>query len=363
MSTLRGALSAFPKISMRKLIIAALVIAGLIGAAGIIGFWIAFGPNTQIFEDERGVGIPPGSNLSAVVDSLQSRGILQSEDTFVLVARATGWGDQIKAGHYMFESGVSNYDIIQKLRRGLQEPVRVTVPPGTRPEVVAAVAGRDMYFDPAAFRDALSDPALAESLSTDTTALFGYMLPETYFFYWLTSAPATVAKIKEQFDQFWQEELKAGADTLDLSKEEFVTLASIVEWETSLAEEKPKVAGVYLNRLRIGMKLDADPTVQYVVMQREGAKRRLLYQDYQIQHPYNTYLRGGLPPSPLNNPSPSSLRAVANPAEHQYLYFVAKGDGSHVFSRTLSEHNRAARRYHDLMRQRRAAQDSVEADS
>lgn len=345
----------------RTIVTAVLLIVALGGVAAIVGFWIGFGPNTQIYDKDRGVGIPPGTQFSAVVDSLKSAGILQSEDTFKLIARTTGWADQVKAGYYTFESGSSNYDIIQKLRRGLQDPVRLTIPPGTRPEVMAAVAGRDMFFDRDEFRDALSDPALAESLETDTSSLFGYMLPETYFFYWLTSAPTTVVKIKEEFDAFWERELKAGADTLNLTKQDVVTLASIVEWETAVNEEKAAVAGVYVNRLRLGMKLDADPTVQFAVLEREGAKRRLLYQDYQIQHPYNTYLRAGLPPGPITNPSLSSLRAAVNPDDHQYLYFVAKGDGSHVFSRTLAEHNRAAQRFHQLMRDRRARQDSASA--
>lgn len=342
----------------RKIAVAVLVVAAIIGIAGVVGFWIVFGPNTQIYDEDRGVGIPPGSQFSAVVDSLKSAGILQSEDTFKLVARVTGWADQVKAGYYRFESGTSNYDVLQKLRRGLQEPVRLTIPPGTRPLVIAAVAGRDMFFEPSEFRDALSDPVLAESLETDTSSLFGYMLPETYFFYWLTSAPRTIVKIKQEFDALWERELKAGADTLNLTKQDVVTLASIIEWETAVEEEKPAVAGVYVNRLRLGMKLDADPTVQFAVLQREGAKRRLLYQDYRLEHPYNTYLRAGLPPGPVTNPSRSSLRAAVNPDDHNYLYFVAKGDGSHVFSRTLAEHNRAARRFHQLMRDRRARQDT-----
>lgn len=343
----------------RNIVVAALVVAALIGVAALAGFWIIFGPNTPAFGEARSVGIPPGSTFPAVVDSLQSSGVLKSEATFRLIAQATGWGDQVKAGHYTFDGGASNYDILQKLRRGLQEPVRLTIPPGTRPEIIAAVAGRDMFFEPGDFRDALSDPVLADSLEADTSSLFAYMLPETYFFYWLTEAPATVAKVKEAFDHLWDNELKAGADSLNLTKRDLVTLASIVEWETDLAEEKATVAGVYANRLRIGMKLDADPTVQFAVLQREGFKRRLLYEDYRIDHSYNTYLRAGLPPGPITNPSPSSLRAAANPQDHDYLFFVARGDGSHVFSRTLAEHNRAAREFHQLMRERRAEQDSA----
>jgi UPF0755 protein len=135
-----------------------------------------------------------------------------------------------------------------------------------------------------------------------------------------------------------------------------LNLAAIVEWEAHLEEEKPRIAGVYLNRLRAGWPLQADPTVQYALLQIEGQKRRLLFRDYQIDHPYNTYRVQGLPPGPITNPSPTSIQAVLNPEQHDYFYFVAKGDGGHLFSRTLAEHNRAAEAYYALMRQRRAEQ-------
>ena len=336
----------------RKLGFVLLAVLGVAALLGIIGFWIVFGPNTRIYSGERSLKIPPGTGFAAVVDSLRSSGILQSKDTYGLVAKLTGWGGQIKAGHYVFESGASNYDMLNKLRKGLQEPIHLTIPPGTRPEVVAAVAGKEMYFTREDFMSSLAE--LADEMGTDTQHLFGYMLPETYFVYWLTEAKPTVAKVVQQFDAFYERELKSRADSLGLSKDDLVTLASIIEWETSNEQEKATVAGVYVNRLRIGMKLDADPTIQYVVMAREGQKRRLLYEDYRIEDPFNTYLRAGLPPAPITNPSPSSLRAAASPEKHQYLYFVATGDGTHKFSRTLAEHNRAAREYHDLMRQRRA---------
>lgn len=342
----------------KKLLIGIAFVVGVGIIVASVGAWLIFGPNTQVYGGTRSVKIPPGSSFEAVIDSLDSAGILQWDASFQWFGRLTGWADQVKAGHYVFGAGLSNYRMMNKLRRGLQEPVRLTIPPGTRPEVIAAVAGRDMYFTPAAFDSALADTALARELGTDTTALFGFLLPETYHFYWLTSPENVIRKVVEYFDTFYDRELKEGAERAGLSPEELVTLASIIEWETGLNEEKPMVSGVYHNRLRIGMKLDADPTIQYVVLQQEGKKRRLLYQDYRIPHPYNTYLRAGLPPGPITNPSPSSLRAAANPADHNYLYFVATGDGSHQFSRTLAEHNRAARRYHELMRERRAAQGS-----
>lgn len=339
---------------MRKyVLIGAAVVVTLAIVGALAGYFVVFAPNTQIYEDERGVKIPPGTGFEGALDSLEAAGVLGSRTTMGFLGRVTGWGGQVKAGYYTFDAGVSNYRMLNVLRRGLQSPIRLTLPPGTRPEVLAAVAGGVMAFDAAAFDSTLSDPSLARRLGTDTTALFGYMMPETYFFYWLTDADRVVAKVKEQFDTYYERELATGADALELSKEELTTIASIVEWETGYVDEKPRVAGVYLNRLRIGMALQADPTVQFAVLQREGAKRRLLYEDYRIQHAYNTYLFTGLPPGPITNPSPSSLKAVADAEQHDFLYFVARGDGRHTFSRTLREHNQAAAQYRRLMRERR----------
>jgi UPF0755 protein len=340
----------------KKWIIAAVVIVGIGLAAAGLGAWIIFGPNTKLYQGERSVYIPRGANFDQVVDSLEASDVLGSRATFELVAKVTGWADQMKAGHYALGAGLSNYRMLDIIRKGLQEPVRLTIPPGVEPDVMAAVAGRDMEFDAAAFTAALRDTTLAGELDADTSSLFAYMLPETYFFYWLTDARSVVRNIKQQFDRFYANEIKAGADSLGLSPKEVLTLASIVEWETAVEAEKPRVAGVYLNRLRIGMPLQADPTVQYAVLEQEGQKRRLLFADYRIQHSYNTYLYAGLPPGPLTNPAPSSIRAVANAERHDFMYFVAKGDGSHAFSRTLAEHNRAAQQYYALMQQRRQQQ-------
>lgn len=346
----------------KKWVIALAVVAGAGLLAAGIGYWIVFGPNTGLYDGERSVFIPRGADFAQVADSLESSGVLGSRSTFELIGKATGWADQVKAGHYTFEAGASNYRMLDVIRKGLQSPVQLTIPPGTRPEVMALVAGRDMEFDAPAFEAALRDTALANELETDTASLFAYMLPETYFFYWLTDAEAVVRKIKEQFDQFYQNEVAARADSLGLSKEDVVAMASIVEWETGLEAEKARVAGVYLNRLQRGWPLQADPTVQFAVQELEGSRRRLLFEDYRIQHPYNTYLYAGLPPAPITNPSASTIRAVVNAEDHDYMYFVARGDGSHTFSRTLAEHNRAADDYYTIMRERRQQQQAA-ADS
>ncbi len=314
--------------------------------------WITLAPNTPPFEGPRGVKIPRAATFEQVVDSLQAAGILRHRPSFIWLARLTGWHRQIKAGYYTFEAGASNYHLLNVLRRGLQTPVRVTIPPGSRPEVVAAVICRALACVPDSMLAALRDSSLAAELGTDTLHLFGRLLPDTYFFYWLTDPRTVIRRVHRHFLDFFTPERRARADSLGLSIDEVVTLASIVEWEAG-PEERPRIAGVYLNRLRRGMPLQADPTVQYAILQLEGRKRRLLFADYQIDHPYNTYRFRGLPPGPITNPSPDAIDAVLQAERHDYLYFVADGKGGHVFSRTFREHVRAANRYRRLMEQRR----------
>jgi len=324
---------------------AAMIVVAL-GLVAMVGLFVfVFGGNTPHFEGERSLYITRDASLETVVDSLRASGVVESGSRFKAIARATGWGDQIKAGHYTFTEGASTYKILQKLRRGLQTPVRVVIPPGSRPDVVAAVVARDMAFDADDFLSALSDDSLATELGTDTAHLFGYMVPETYHFYWLNDPETVIRRVKEHADELLANVPRANPHELELTRDEVLNVASIVEWESDLIEERPVIAGVYLNRLRDGWRLQADPTVQYAVISREGQKRRLYFRDYDVDHPYNTYRRDGLPPGPVTNPSPTSVRAVLDPDEHDYYFFVARGDGSHIFSRTLREHNRAAADY------------------
>lgn len=327
--------------------------------AGAVG-WITFGPNTGPYDGSRRVVFPSDVTLEAAIDSLQAEDVLASTATFRLVADLTGWGDQIKAGNYRIASRTSNYRLLDTLRRGLQDPVRVVIPPGSRPETVAKVVGKRLKMDADAFLEALRDTSLAESLDTTPARLFGYMLPETYEFYWQSSPEKVVRRIKTSFDRFYERELASDARNLNLTKRDVVTLASIVEWEALQDQEKPKIAGVYLNRLEEGWRLQADPTIQYVLIQTRGERTsRVLYKDLEIDHPYNTYRNGGLPPGPITNPSPSSLRAASRPARHEYFYFAADGTGGHTFSRTLREHNQAAEEYHRMLdRRQREADES-----
>lgn len=341
---------------MKKLLSKIIAVSFVLGILAVgFAYWIGLRDNTNSFDGKRSVYIPRSASFESVVDSLSNSGVLNDRSSFTLFGKLTGWGDQVKAGHYAFSSGGSNKDILSHLRRGLQEPVRVVIPPGSRKEVVSAVVARYMAFDAEDFLSALSNPELAEELGTDTTALFGFMLPETYNFYWLTDAETVVRRVKKQFDDFYAQEMDGNPLGLELSPADVASVAAIVEWESGNDDEKPIIAGVYLNRLKNGWLLQADPTVQYALLQIEGSKRRLFFKDYQLEHPYNTYLFKGLPPGPVTNPGPASIRATLRPDSHGYFYFVADGSGTHTFSRTLREHNAAAARFYALQRERRRA--------
>lgn len=345
-----------------RLLIVILSVAALLGGIGAgAGAWIVFGPNTMPYTGERSVILPEGTTLGAAIDSLGTNGILASDATFRLVATGTGWGEQIKPGHYRIPSYTSNYRLLDVLRRGLQAPVRVTIPPGSRPKKVAEVVAKRLKMPADSFAAVLNDTSFAQSLGTEPAKLFGYMLPNTYEFYWQTPPRTVARRVKAAFDRFYDRACASGADSLGFSKREVVTLASIVEWEAIYDREKPTIAGVYVNRLQQGWPLQADPTVQYVLIDTEGKRTgRVLYEDIEIDHPYNTYRRPGLPPGPITNPSPSSLRAAAYPADHRYFYFAANGEGGHTFSRTLREHNRAAKKYHEMLDRRKRRQEQSE---
>lgn len=341
----------------------------LLSAGALIGGWLAFLPNTETRNEDGAVSvkIPPGSSFDAAVDSLAPA--LRSETSFRAFGTLTGWRRQVKPGHYRIASGMSNWATLDKIRKGLQDPVRVTVPPGTRPAVFAAVLHRDLGVDSAAVMEALFSPSFADSVGTDTTHLFGHMRPNTFDILWTTSARTAIRRLHDWYERYWTDERRAKAKALGLTPDEVVTLASIVEWEAKQPAERPRIAGVYLNRLfgRTAsgtMRLQADPTVQYALMQIEGGlPRRLFIRDYDTDHPYNTYRIDGLPPGPITNPSESSIEAVLDAEDHDYLYFVANGTGGHTFSETLAQHNAAAdawsRWLSEQVRIREAREDSA----
>jgi UPF0755 protein len=346
-----------------KKILLGLVVLALLGAGAVA--WLAFLPNTAEAAEPYSVRLPEGTDFEAALDSLESVGALRSRASLETFGEVTGWAEQVKTGHYSIEPGTSNWDLLDKIRKGLQDPIRITIPPGSRPERTARVLRNQLGTDSAAVARLLRDPAFADSLGTDPAHLHGRMLAETFDMYWTDDPETAIRRIHERYDRFWTPERRAQAEALGLTPDEVVTVASIVEWEARKPGERRTIAGVYLNRL-LGrtsagtMRLQADPTVQFALMEEGGEPRmrRLLFVDYEFPSAYNTYRIDGLPPGPITNPSDATIDAVLNPEDHDYLYFVADGSGGHDFSRTLAEHNRKAAEWSrwlsEQVRQRRA---------
>ena len=287
--------------------------------------------------------VPEGLGSLGIARLLEDAELIGYARIFDAYARITGAATSLKAGRYEIPRGASYDHVLGALRRGEVATVPLTIPEGLRLEEVA-VRLAEYAGEPAETVVAyLADPARVAELGVPGPTLEGYVFPETYRFAEGTGVPAIVTAMVRRYHDFWGEEERARAAALGFDERETVTLASIVEKEVRRDDERAIVAGVYWNRLELGMPLQADPTVQYALGERRS---RLLYRDIDAvaDHPYNTYTHPGLPPGPIASPGARSLRAALQPAAHDYLFFVARNDGAHEFSATLREHNAAIRR-------------------
>jgi UPF0755 protein len=289
------------------------------------------------------VTLPPGATFSAVTDTLVAHGIVGNRLWFKLLARARGADRSVRAGVYQFDPGLSAWKVLDILETGDEVATRFTVPEGLTIPEVAALAEQKLGIPADSVRAAAGDSAAASRiLGFPVRSFEGFLRPETYSLRHGTNARELVRVMAEGFRSAWKPEWNARLDSLGWTQAQLVTFASIVEGEARADDERETIAGVYHNRLRIGMALQADPTVQYAIFLATGKRKpRLFTRDYQFRSPYNTYLNPGLPPGPVNSPSRRSLEASLYPARVPYLYFVAGPDGRHQFSRTYGEHLRA----------------------
>jgi len=250
-----------------------------------------------------------------------------------------------KPGHYVLEPGMNVVEIARMLKLGMQTPVRVTLNYARTRAFLASRLARQLDADSAELMRALTDPQLAREVGTDSLQLFSIFIPNTYEFYWTVSPEDFVRRMRKEYDRFWTPERDAARRRSGLSRDEVMTLASIVTEETNKADEMPRVAGVYINRLRKGMPLQADPTVKYALQ--DFSLRRILHKHLRTPSPYNTYLNKGLPPSSIAMPSVAAIDGVLNFENHDYLFFCARPtfDGYHSFARTYGEHLANARAY------------------
>jgi UPF0755 protein len=281
--------------------------------------------------------IREGGSPRDVAEDLAGKGIVSSRRLFLLWIKVLGYGKRIRAGEYSLAPDMTPMTILEKLIRGLVVTYPVTFPEGfTRMQIAELLSQRGLV-EKEAFLSLTRDPAVLKKHGVSAPTLEGYLFPDTYHFARGTLPQTVVDTIVKQFFQRVLP-LKEAVDRSGMKLEEVITLASIVEKETGRAEERPLIASVFLNRLKKGMRLDSDPTVIYGIENFDGDLKK---QDLTRETPYNTYVISGLPPGPIANPGLESIRAVLFPAKSEYLYFVSKNDGSHHFSKTLSEHNRA----------------------
>lgn len=299
------------------------------------------------------VHVPAGASFSHVADSLAAKDIVRAAPLFKLYARATGDAGRIKPGTYAFRPGSGWKTVLTSLVNGDVLTERVVIPEGWNLAGIAPRIARVTGVHADTILQMLADTASATRFDVPGPTLEGYLYPATYTFPIDIPVDTVVRRMVHTYQEVWNEARRARADSIGMSEREVVTLAAIVEKEAKVASEMPTIAAVYHNRLRIGMPLQADPTVQYAL----GVHReRLLYAaiDSVADNPYNTYRHPGLPPGPIASPSSRAIEAVLYPANEPFLYFVARPDGSHVFTRSLAEHNRAKA----AAQRARAAQDT-----
>jgi len=296
----------------------------------------------------RTIIIKKGTTLSKVAEQLYAEKLIRNKRYFIWTANILGYQSRVKAGKFNVASHMSNYAIITLLTSTAMTQERITVIEGMPARQIASLAANRLDVDSLRFMKLVNDESTAHSLGIDAPSLNGYLFPETYNFTYGVTELEVIETLVNEFKKNIPDSLIIAAKNLGLTLHQVVTLASIIEGEAAIDEERPIISAVYHNRLKKRMKLEADPTVQYII---PDGPRRLIQTDLTIDSPYNTYIYPGLPPEPRNNPGRKSISAAAFPAQVSYLYFVAKGDGSHAFSKTISEHLQAKNKFDKLRKE------------
>lgn len=338
---------------------AAVLVFALMCLVASVGMGSAVKNRTEIF-------ISTGSSYKAVQDSLRQSGNIKMLN-FNILSRAKSYPERVLPGRYVLQRGMTARQVVEKLRRGHQDQVKVTFNKVRTVAQLAGVISKQIEADSASLATLLSDSAylaafqypLSEDASTDaptqpfdTRTVLAVFIPNTYYFYWNTDAEGFFRRMYGEQNKFWNDFRKGQAYAIKLNRVQVSTLASIVEEETLKTDERPDIASVYMNRLRKGMLLQADPTVKYAVG--DFALRRILKEHLQADSPYNTYKNKGLPPGPICTPSVSSLDAVLQNKPTNYLYFCARADfcGYHSFAADYAHHRANARAYQKALTER-----------
>jgi UPF0755 protein len=332
---------------MRKFLkISALLIVLVAGGGGAFVYWRAFTDNVNPgLRDGYALLIPRGSDFKYVLTQLEAGHVLKNMSSFEQVAKVRKYDQLVKPGRYEIKKGTNNWKLVEKLRAGAQDQMKLRIGSHRMVEEIAGEIGRQVDLDSAAVLAKMRDKTYLKKYGFEPGNIRELFLPNTYFVYWTLSEQELFDKLKGNYDAFWNADRKDKAKAQDLTVHQVITLASIVQAETYMDKERPTVAGLYLNRLRGNIPLQADPTLIFAA--NDFTIKRVLNEHKLIDSPYNTYKYAGLPPGPINNPELSAIEAVLSPEKHNYIFMCAKADfsGYHNFSKTLTQHNQYAAEY------------------
>lgn len=302
----------------------------------------------NLLDKDKFVEIKKGSGLNEIIETLGDQKIIENEYTFKLAARLTGKDSKILPRRYVFTKGLTNTEILDMLTdKDLVQTVKFRVPEGVTIRKLSASVEKNLFLSADKFKKATENRKIIDELGLGSNVknLEGFLFPDTYVISINLDEEGLVKVFTDEFEKRVVDDMQISSALKNRNESllKAVTMASIIEGETYLKEEMPIISGVYHNRLRKRMRLEADPTVQYALP--DGPKSRLLYEDLKIDSPYNTYRNYGLPPGPINNPGIDAIKAALNPAVHNYVFFVATGEGGHKFTETYEQHKEAAREY------------------
>lgn len=297
---------------------------------------------------QKVVFIPRGSSLAEIARILKKNELLKNEEFFVLLGKISGYQHKLKAGMFKVPQNLHPWHLLQYLTHPVSADIKITLPEGISAAEIAGILQQRLGIDSTQFMNLVRDSAFCHSLGVEVADLEGYLLPETYYLpYGMSEEKIIRLLVKNTLEIFEPDSVRQQMERLGMTRHQILTLASIIEGEVVVDSERVLVSSVYHNRLKRGWRLQADPTIQYII---PGPPRRLLLKDLEIDSPYNTYRYRGLPPGPINNPGKKSILAAIFPAKTRYMYFVATGDGGHHFSRTAAEHSRWKARFDKIRR-------------
>ena len=322
--------------------IAISVLSGMLIYYAIVLLW----PQGNIDELAE-IHISKGSTLIDVSVELYDKKVINNKSSFILAVKMLGYEKDIPAGKFNIVNASTNYSLINNLINSVNVSKKVTILEGWSINEIAEKLHTSIKIDKKSFIKASQNENLLKKWVINSNSFEGYLFPNTYQFTEDETAIEIINKMVSEYKKNITKKMRDRMSKMDLTENEVLTLASIIEGEAIYDSERPRISGVYHNRLNKGMRLQADPTIQYII---NDSPRRLLNKDLKIKSPYNTYLNHGLPPGPINNPGIESIKAALYPEEIDFLYFVAKGDGYHTFSKTEKEHNRAKRAFQKVRR-------------